>query len=482
MGRIRQPRLLVFSFRAFLLAAAFALGIGRALAQTGGEAAPELLDRPPVAAPTSKVAVDAIPVVLSQSQEVDNFTSGLLQGLLAHGQPSGVAIILVKDDHVMLEKNLGMMTPDTRFAAGALSQAFAAVAAMQLIERGRMMPDEDAGKALGEATPRGFTIAQVLTRRAGDAALLARIIEKVSGAPLADTIAKAIVQPLGLGATMFRDGGVETSLTDMSHFAIALVNGGAFQSGRILEAATVEAMESTHFALHPALPGWAYGFSEMRRNGWRALQQDGAAGEFAARLVIVPEAKLAYVIAARGRSDAAFWRALDNGLFDRLLAPKTAGQAGAADIAAPTPDAARAVSGSYEPTHDPALLKIGERYLEARAESDGGLILSGAENTILMPRQGGYWGSADGNLNAVARDGLLLLSTDGYRPLAFYKRPDFYVLFALLLALAAPGIFYYQRRRRAGRVFPSDLVLGVASASVIFLLFGAFLWLFAPAA
>src|SRR2546423_6954936 len=117
MSRIRQPWLLVFSFRASLLAAAFALGIGRALAQTGAEAAPELLDRPPVAAPTSKIAVDAIPVVLSQSQETDNFTSGLLQGLLAHGQPSGVAIIVVKDDHVMLQKNLGTITPDTRFAA-----------------------------------------------------------------------------------------------------------------------------------------------------------------------------------------------------------------------------------------------------------------------------------------------------------------------------------------------------------------------------
>jgi CubicO group peptidase (beta-lactamase class C family) len=474
--------LLVFLFRAFLLAAAFALGIGRALAQTAAEAAPELLDRPPVAAPTSKIAVDAIPVVLSQSQETDNFISGLLQGLLAHGQPGGAAIVVVKDDHVMLQKNLGTMTPDTRFAAGALSEAFAAVAAMQLIEHGRMTPDEDVGKALGETPPRGFTIAQVLTHRAGDAALLARIIEKISAAPLADSMAKTIAQPLGLGATRFRDGGLETNLTDMSHFAIALVNGGAFQSGRILEPATVESMESTHFALHPALPGWAYGFSEMRRNGWRALQQDGAAGEFAARLVIVPEAKLAYVIAARGRSDTAFWRALDNGLFDRLLPPKTAGQAGVAGAVAPTPDAARAVSGTYEPTHDLALLKVGERYLDVRAASDGGLVLTGAENAILAPRQGGYWGNADGNLNAVARDGLLLLSTDGYRPLALYKRPGFYALFALLLALAAPGIFYYQRRRRTGRVFPSDLMLGVASASLIFLLFGAFLWLFAPAA
>jgi hypothetical protein len=220
----------------------------------------------------------------------------------------------------------------------------------------------------------------------------------------------------------------------------------------------------------------------MRRNGWRALQQDGAAGEFASRLVIVPEAKLAYVIAARGRSDAAFWRALDNGLFDRLLAPKNAGPAGATGIAAPTADAARAVSGTYEPTHELTRLKSGERYLDVRAASDGGLVLSGAENAILMPRRGGYWGNADGNLNAVARDGLLLLSTDGFRPLALYKRPGFYALLALLLALAAPAIFYCQRRRRARRVSPGDLMLGVASASVIFLLFSAFLWLFAPAA
>ena len=469
------------SFRALLFAAVFTgFGFGPSFAET--DAAPELLDRPPVAAPTSKIDVGSIPVVLSQSQEADNFTTGLLQGLMAHGQPSGVALVVVKDDHVMLQKNLGAMTPDTRFPAGALGQAFAAVAAMQLIEHGRIMPEEDVGKALGETASRGITIAQVLTHRAGDAALLSRIIEKVSGAPLGDTVAKTIVQPLGLTATGFRAGGFDTDLTDMSHFAIALVNGGAFQGARILESATVQTMESTHFALNPALPGWTYGFAEMRRNGWRALQQDGAAGEYTSRLVIVPDAKLAYVIAVRGRTDAPFWRALDNGLFDRLLPPRVPAQTTAAGNApAPTTDAARAVSGTYEPTHDLALLKTGERYLNVRAGSGGELILTGAENATLMPRAGGYWGNADGNLNAAARDGVLLLSTDVYRPLALYKRPLVYALLGLLLGLTAAGIGYCEKRRPA-RAFPTNVVLSVASASVVFLLFSVLLWLFAPGA
>ena len=460
-------------------------GITRSVDQN--DVAPESLDRPPVAAPTSKIAVGAIPVVLSTSQEVDQFALGLVQGLMADGHANGVAVFMVQEDHVMVQRNLGLVGPDTRFVADGMSGLFDTIAAMQSIERGNLATNADIGTVLGEAAPRGVTVEQVLTQQAGDPALLNPVIEKISGMKIDDYIAKEIAGPLGMKATASRDGRLETTMTDLSHLVVALANDGAFEDARILQPETVVSMERTHVTSHPALPGWTYGFVELRRNGWRALQRDGRAGEFALRLVIVPDAKLGYVLLARGRTDAPFWRVADDGLFDKSLPPRASTEAGAS-IANQAPDsgAAIALAGDYEPAlggvFSLAVLKRGDRRLTVRAGNDGALILSGAENATLASRPGGYWGTADGNLNAVSVDGRLLLSTGAYRPLALYKRPELYALLALLAALGAPASFYYERRRKLVRVFPSDSVLAAASASIVLLLLSVFVWLLAPMA
>jgi CubicO group peptidase (beta-lactamase class C family) len=478
----------LFFSRVLLLTAILlgsSLGLDRSVAQN--DAAPESLDRPPVAAPTSKIQVGAIPVVLSTSQEIDNFTSGLIQGLLADGRPTGVGVFMVQDDHVMLQHNLGMVGPDTRFAADGLSDLLDTIAAMQLVERGKLATNADIGTALGEAAPRGVTVEQVLAHQAGNPALLARVIEKVSGMKLGDYIAKEIAAPLDMKATVSRDGRLETTMTDLSHLVVALANEGAFQNMRILQPATVDLMERTHFAPHPALPGWAYGFAELRRHGWRGLQRDGRTGAFAWRLVVVPEAKLGYLLIARGRTGAPFWRALDDGLLDKSLPPHAAAEA-EPSIAAAAPDlaAARGVAGVYESalsgSFSLAVLKRGDRRLIAGAGSDGALILSGAENATLAPRPGGYWGTADGNLNAVPVGGRLLLTTGAYRPLALYKRPQTFAWLALLAALGAAAAFIYEKRRKLVRVFPSDSVLAVAATSIVFLLLCVLTWLLAPTA
>jgi hypothetical protein len=157
-------------------------------------------------------------------------------------------------------------------------------------------------------------------------------------------------------------------------------------------------------------------------------------------------------------------------------------------IAAAAPDlaAARGVAGVYESalsgSFSLAVLKRGDRRLTARAGSDGALILSGAENATLAPRPGGYWGTADGNLNAVPLGGRLLLTTGAYRPLALYKRPQTFAWLALLAALGAAAAFIYEKRRKLVRVFPSDSVLAVAATSIVFLLLCVLTWLLAPTA
>ena len=139
-----------------------------------------------MAAPTSKIAVGAIPVVLSTSQEVDNFAFGLVQGLMADGRATGVAVFMVQEDHVMVQRNLGMVGPDTRFAADGLSGLFDTIAAMQLIERGKLTTAADIGTVLGEAAPRGIRVEQLLTSQPGDPGLLEQGIEKITGLKIAD--------------------------------------------------------------------------------------------------------------------------------------------------------------------------------------------------------------------------------------------------------------------------------------------------------
>jgi hypothetical protein len=50
----------------------------------------------------------------------------------------------------------------------------------------------------------------------------------------------------------------------------------------------------------------------------------------------------------------------------------------------------------------------------------------------------------------------------------------------LLVALAAAGFLAYERRRQPGRRFPSEPVLGLAGASMLFVLLSAIVWFFAP--
>ena len=444
----------------------------------------QLLDRPPIAAPTEKVAVGAIPVVLSESQEADNFASGLLQGLMAGGRTKGVGVVVVKDDHVIVQRNYGAVSADTRFAVGAMAAVFDSLATMQMIERGKLTENQDVAQALGEGGTRGMTVAQVLTRQAGDPQLLARAVQKASGLALYDYAAKEIAAPLGMAATGPRGGGLETTLTDMSHLAIALVNGGAYGNGRILESQTVDLMERNHFAPHPALPGAAYGFVEMFRNGWRALQHDGAVRDFTARMVIVPEAKIAYVVLAEGHPGEQFWRALDNGLFDKLFPPRKPEQNVVAATPAPALAEAQKLAGSYESVRDnrtaPTQLKLGRR-LFVRAMADGSLVLTGTENGTLHPAAGGYWDDGNGNLRAAARGNELVLSTGIYAPLPFYKRADVYAFLALLTAAATAAYIFYRRRKVPKTAYPREVLAG-AAACILLLLISGLVWLLSPVA
>jgi CubicO group peptidase (beta-lactamase class C family) len=438
------------------------LAWGSAAAQT--DLPDSLKNRPPAAAPTSQIDVAPIEVVRSMSEVVNDFGGGLIQGLLASHGLRNAALVAAQDSRIIADKSFDCCISFTEFF---YSDFLAPVAAMQLVERQRLRLDE--------------ALAQALVSRT-DPAALRRLVEASSGQDFRSYVSQNILSPLSAGA-----GGQPDSLSEVvGRLLVALLDDGAFEGGRILEPATVERMEQTQFTIHPALPGWSYGFAEMQRNGRRALQRDGVwldNPHVEARMVVVPEANLAYFVIVEGRAGASFWRTLDDALFDRLLPPQGAPAIEAPQTPAPDSTQTEAVAGLYEMSDEPlalaAPLKLGGR-LDVRAADDGSLILSGAENTVLKPRPGGYWAAEDGNLNAVANEGRLILGNGLYRPLRWWKRPELYASLALVSAVGAAGAFVGERRGTRVAKPLARLTPVLVSAVAAFLAIALFAWHLSP--
>jgi hypothetical protein len=462
-------------FRILCVGALVGLLWGPASAQI--DVAADLKNRPPVAAPTSQIAVAPIQVVRSMSEVVNDFGGGLIQGLLASNGLHNAALIAAQDNRIIASRSFGCCIS---FSELFYSDLLAPIAAMQLVEQKRLKLDDSVSTIVAGYRDAGDTIGQVLAQRS-DPAVLRRIVEASSGQDFRSFVSQNILSPLGTGAQ-------PDSLSDVvGRLLVALLNGGAFEGGRILEPTTVALMEQPQYVIHPALPGWSYGFAEMRRNGWHAFQRDGVwldSPRIAARVVVVPDAHLAYFVIVEGQTNATFWRVLDDALFDRLLPQGTSAPAEIPQTPAPDSAQARAMAGSYEASEDPlasaAPLKSQGQRLVVRAGDNGSLILSGGENAILAPRPGGYWAADSGNLNAVASDGRLVLSSGLYEPFRWWKRPMLYASLAFVSAIGAAGAFVGERRQRTARPLGRLVLAVLAGAAAAFVAAALFAWHLAP--
>lgn len=141
-------------------------------------------------------------------------------------------------------------------------------------------------------------------------------------------------------------GSLRTTATDMGQFVVAHLNGGTYESERVLEAETVDEMHRRHFVKSPEVPalnGMAYGFIEMDRNDERIVGHWGTTPQFGSLLALFPERDtgLFVVYNAPGGHSARF--ELLDAFVDRYYpqdAPAVEPPAGAAERAA-------ALSGDY---------------------------------------------------------------------------------------------------------------------------------------
>jgi CubicO group peptidase (beta-lactamase class C family) len=457
----------VFGFLVLVLFVSF--GLGAASAQTNLPDA--LKNRPPVAAPTMQIDVAPIQVVRSMSEIFSDFGGGLIEGLLSSHNLKSAVLVAVQDGRIIVNKSFGNLV-DAEFRDGLYSDVFASVAVMQQIER-RRLGLQDRVPGAGDVT-----VEQVLTHRA-DPALLRQIVETASGQDFRGYVDQNILEPVAAGQTISFS---ETT----GRFLVALTGNGAIDGRMVLGPAAVDLMGQTHVSIHPALPGWTYGFAELRRNGWRGLQWDGVwqtTPAAQARLVAVPEARLGYLIIVEGQASASFWRMLDDTLFDRVLPSRNSTNAQVPSSPAPDAVQARAVAGRYEISDEAsaAPLKSAGMRLVVTAAEDGSLHLTGGEDAVLTPQPGGYWAADDGNLNAVASDGRLILSRGIYLPLRWWKRPALYASLALVSAVGAAGAFASERRARGTTAFPRKLAVALSGAVAAFLALTLFVWHLSPA-
>jgi CubicO group peptidase (beta-lactamase class C family) len=275
------------------------------------------------------------------------------------------------------------------------------------------------GRALGdELPPLGDYLAARMPRRVmppgrvvsysnHGLALVGHLVERASGVSFADYVQQNVFDPLGMTRSRFflrvplesevavpyfwSEGRqaplgydhtllgpaaeLNTTATDMAKFMLAHLQQG---DARLLDPETERLMQAQHFAVHPKLAGWCYGFEESWRNGRRAVGHGGDWRGFESLLLLFPELGWGVFASANGLFDAfAFYAALGKALADHYLpAPR-------APRLEPPPDfASRAgrYTGSYLPNRRIRgdFMKLGQLIMHAEVETNeaGGLTLT----------------------------------------------------------------------------------------------------------
>jgi len=108
------------------------------------------------------------------------------------------------------------------------------------------------------------------------------------------------------------------------------------------------------------------------------------------------------------------------------------------------------VAGNYllarGPETEMQFLKTPLARLRVEGRDDGALLLSGAQDAVLLPRAGGYWRSDQAQLNAAYVFGQLHLDQLAYDSFPLWERPVLYAWLAALLGLSAAALILQPQR------------------------------------
>ncbi|WP_380872089.1 FmtA-like protein [Sphingomonas sp. DBB INV C78] len=331
-----------------------------------------------------------------QASDLESWLDGMIPATLQQGKVAGAVVSVVKDGQILLVKGYGYAdmarkTPmdgqRTLVRPGSVAKLFTWTAVMQLVEQGKIDLNADVNRYLDFKVPEPFgrpiTINDLMTHRAGfeeglkdvlvtdpkqmqslgDAlkqhqrpvlyrpgtvpaysnygtALAGYIVQRVSGEPLADYVARHILAPVGMNHSTFVQplpsslaphmskgyysaantphafellsqspaGALSATAEDMARFLLAHLQDGRVGAGQILRPETVRLMHSPSVVLPAGFDTMAHGFFLGQRNGRTVLEHGGDSVLFHSDLQIIPQERVGVFISfnSRGEADAAY--------------------------------------------------------------------------------------------------------------------------------------------------------------------------------
>ena len=391
--------------------------------------------------------------------DLEAFFEGIIPLQLERSDIAGATVLVMKDGETLLQKGYGFSDLKTKravdpvstmFRLASISKLFTWTAVMQLAEQGKL--DLDVGvdryldfpinAFLGAAQP--ITLRNLMTHTSGfeetvrnvivaddkhyldlrefliqnqphrlfapgtipaysnyAVGLGSYIVQRVSGEPFEEYVAKHIFLPLGMThSTSFQPpsaalkdlpsegypsstreppigferfspvgaGGISSSAADMARFGQSLLNGGELDGHRILKPETLAQMWKPQFRASEQLPPIGLGFYQVWRNELRWIGHEGDLVAFHSLFFVEPQQKLVLFISYNSAGSANKARAeLLNAFSDRYF-PQEQHQA----FLSVPPRSLKDIEGTFEGTRraDSTAMKLLELMGQAHAKVD----------------------------------------------------------------------------------------------------------------
>jgi CubicO group peptidase (beta-lactamase class C family) len=387
----------------------------------------------PGAPPAATMAAPAL-----TATDLAAFLDGLVPYAIRSGDIAGATVSVVANGQIIFAKGYGFADLRTRrpvvadrtvFRPASISKTFTWTAVMQLVQAGKLDLDRDVNDYLDFRIPEKLgpiTLRNLMTHTPGfedtdaggmvkspsdfvpyreyllehlpaeifppgkvvaysnyGAMLAGYIVQRVSGEPFDEYIARHIFQPLGMthstfdqplpaalakdmsqgytrasdGKTIpFEDselapaGGLSSTAVDMSRFMIAQLEGGTYNGASIMSPATIQLMHTPQSRMAPGMNGFDLGFYQENRNGLRIIGHAGDLEAFHSDLHLLLDKDVGFFISLNSDGNDAAAQKVRTGVFRAFLdryypyTPPTE-----ATLPHPQADAAR-VAGWYMPS------------------------------------------------------------------------------------------------------------------------------------
>lgn len=500
--------------------------------------------------------------------ELESFVDGVVKDAMDREHIAGVTVAVVQNGQVLLKKGYGFASlspqrrvdPDrTLFRIASISKTFTWIALMREVEAGRIrinapvnlylperqqvkdqgydtpvrvehLMDHSAGfedRALGHLFERNFNRERPLTeylrqerpRRVHapgamssysnyGVGLAGLAVSYVTGKPFERAIEDAIIIPLGMSRTTFRErhpvkaglpapmapslagdvseafrwtpsgfqrrdyeyighiapaASASTTSRDMSRYMLMLLNNGTLDNAVIFGPRAAKAFRTPQRRTPPGVNGWAHGFIVSDLGGHAGYGHNGATLSFMSNMVVVPDLNLGVFISTNTETGEALAQRLPERLVQQFYAPpRPFPRAGSPDLVR----ARDAFEGRYVSSRRAyggleQAVGLVNGGVSVSVTADGKLLTQAIDGARLWVPEGdpatGRFISATGPQHLVFRmaDGRaqsyqLASGAAVYERVGFWLRPNALAVMAALTALAAAatlaGVILRNRR------------------------------------